>query len=45
MKLSKNNDVVELTNPGHIDAFKQAGWVESKEKKKSEKAKENAGKK
>lgn len=39
MKLKKGNDVVELTSRGHIDAYKQAGWVEYVELPKTEKPK------
>lgn len=37
MKLEKAGDVVELSNQGHIDAFKQAGWTEYTEPKKTPK--------
>lgn len=34
MKLEKNGETIELTNPSHIDAYKSAGWVEAADKKK-----------
>lgn len=39
MKLTNGKDVVELTSRGHIDAYKQAGWVEYKEPPKVQKPK------
>jgi hypothetical protein len=38
MKLTKDGDVVELSNQGHIDAFKLAGWTEYTEPEKPKKA-------
>ena len=39
MLLVKNDEVIELTNPIQIAAFKSAGWVEEQPKKQTKKEK------